>query len=153
MKYLLSFAILFACSTDIFAQKLDTAAVLAPIHQLFEGMMQKDSNIIKQVFHPDAQLATTYTDSLGQNHLQRQPIQEFITSIGNIPQSVQLEERLLDYEVLVDAPMATVWTPYEFYVNENFSHCGVNAFTLFLSENGWKIANIIDTRRREGCQD
>jgi hypothetical protein len=153
MKYSLLVFTFLLCSTVGQAQKMDTAAVLAPIHQLFEGMMQKDSHVIKQVFHVDAQLSTTYTDSLGQNHLQQQAIQAFITSIGNIPKSVQLEERLLDYEVLIDLPMAIVWTPYEFYVNEKFSHCGVNAFNLFLSDKGWQIVTIMDTRRREGCQN
>ncbi|MBI5914693.1 MAG: nuclear transport factor 2 family protein [Bacteroidetes bacterium] len=32
------------------------------------------------------------------------------------------------------------------------SHCGVDAFQLFKGENGWKITQISDTRRRENCQ-
>jgi hypothetical protein len=47
--------------------------------------------------------------------------------------------------------MATAWTPYKFYLDKTFSHCGVNAFQLFKSENGWKIISILDTRRKEPC--
>ncbi|HFA51249.1 MAG TPA: hypothetical protein ENJ95_19730 [Bacteroidetes bacterium] len=32
------------------------------------------------------------------------------------------------------------------------SHCGVNAFHLFKSREGWKITQVTDTRRRNNCQ-
>lgn len=136
-----------------FAQKTDTAAVLTPIQQLFEGLAAKDSTLLQQPFLPEATLATTYTDSLGKHHLQQQEVALFISSISNLPKTVQLEEKILNYQLQVDVPLATVWTPYEFYLNGNLSHCGVNAFTLFLSDKGWKIISIIDTRRRDDCQD
>jgi len=62
------------------------------------------------------------------------------------------EERLLSYKVLVDGNMAHVWTPYEFYVNGQLSHCGVNSFQLFNDNGQWKITYIIDTRRRNDCK-
>jgi hypothetical protein len=49
--------------------------------------------------------------------------------------------------------MATAWTPYNFYFNGKFSHCGVNNFVLVKQDNGWKIQYIIDTRRRQGCKE
>jgi hypothetical protein len=61
---------------------------------------------------------------------------------------MKFEERLLDYSIQVDGAMAHVWTPYEFYVNNKFSHKGVNAFTLFKDNGLWKIVYLIDTRRR-----
>jgi hypothetical protein len=47
--------------------------------------------------------------------------------------------------------MAAVWTPYNFYYNGQFSHCGVNSFQVIRFKDGWKIQYIIDTRRRTGC--
>ena len=32
------------------------------------------------------------------------------------------------------------------------SHCGINAFQLFKSSDGWKVIQITDTRNKEGCQ-
>ncbi len=47
--------------------------------------------------------------------------------------------------------MAIAWTPYEFYVNDKFNHCGVDVFTLMQTAKGWKIMGIVDTRRKENC--
>jgi hypothetical protein len=38
---------------------------------------------------------------------------------------------------------------YAFYLDDQFSHCGVNAFQLVRMEAGWQIIQITDTRRRE----
>ena len=48
--------------------------------------------------------------------------------------------------------MASVWTPYEFYFNGTFSHCGANSFQLFKEDNQWKIIFLVDIRRRENCK-
>jgi hypothetical protein len=63
-----------------------------------------------------------------------------------------LNERILSYNINVDGDLASVWTPYEFYYGDEFSHCGSNSFQLFRDpEKGWQILYIIDTRKREGC--
>ena len=61
------------------------------------------------------------------------------------------DERLLSYTVQIDGNLAHVWTPYEFWFNGAFSHCGANAFTLARSNDGWKIVHLIDSRRNKGC--
>ena len=60
-------------------------------------------------------------------------------------------EKLLSYIINVDENLAIVWTPYEFYFNEIFRRCGVNAFQLFFNGEQWKIISIIDTRRKDNC--
>jgi hypothetical protein len=37
-------------------------------------------------------------------------------------------------------------------VDGEFSHCGVDAFILVLTEDGWRILSIADTRTTEGCR-
>ena len=49
--------------------------------------------------------------------------------------------------------MAHVWAPYEFWYNGEFSHCGVNSFQLFKEEDTWKIIYLIDSRRKEDCNN
>ncbi len=48
---------------------------------------------------------------------------------------------------MVDDGLAVAWTPYRFYAGDQFSHCGTNAFTLALDGQGWRIVQIVDTRR------
>jgi len=72
-------------------------------------------------------------------------------AIANRTADQKWDERLLDYNIQVDGNMANVWTPYEFWFNGTFSHCGVNSFQLFNDNGNWKIIYLMDTRRKEGC--
>jgi len=61
-------------------------------------------------------------------------------------------EKLLYFDINIDGNLASVWTPYEFYVNGSFSHCGSNSFQLFKNNGNWEIIFLVDTRRRQGCE-
>jgi hypothetical protein len=49
-------------------------------------------------------------------------------------------ERTWNPEVRVHGSIATVWAPYDFWTDGKFSHCGVDAFDLIKTAEGWKIA-------------
>jgi hypothetical protein len=73
-------------------------------------------------------------------------------AISKRPETEKWDERLLSYSVQIDGNLAHVWTPYEFWLNGNFSHCGANAFTLAKMDDGWKIVHLIDSRRKSSCR-
>jgi tetratricopeptide (TPR) repeat protein len=62
-----------------------------------------------------------------------------------------LLERMWDPTVMVHGTVASVWTPYDFHVNGEFSHCGVDAFNLVKTDDGWRIASIVWTVEPTGC--
>lgn len=127
------------------------AAVKVPIERLFDGMRAGDSSMVRTAFLPEAQLQTIAQDESGETIVRSQPIDGFLQVIGT-PREEVLDERIWSYDIRVDGPLATVWTPYSFFLGEHLSHCGVNAFQLINTRSGWKISQIIDTRRREGCR-
>ena len=90
-------------------------------------------------------------DQEGNHRIVDSSIEQFLDAIANRPQEQQWEERLLDYQIQIDGNLAHVWTPYEFWLNATFSHCGANAFTLGKTNEGWKILHLIDSRRRADC--
>ena len=96
-------------------------------------------------------LQTTFTNKDGKNQLVEEEISKLINAVGTRPSDQKWEEKLLDYQIKVDGTMANAWTPYEFWFNGQFSHCGVNSFQLFNDNGDWKIIYLIDTRRRQGC--
>jgi ketosteroid isomerase-like protein len=49
-------------------------------------------------------------------------------------------ERGFDPEVRISGPVATVWLPYDLYIDGDWSHCGVDTFTLVRTADGWRIA-------------
>jgi len=148
-KALIATLILFSLSASfLFAQQEEE--VRQVIASMFEGMKSKNTDLIKAAFHPEAIMQTVKSGENGAE-LDSNSVMDFVNRIASSPATTTLDERILDYQIKVDGDMAAAWTPYEFYVNENFSHCGVNSFQLIRTKEGWKITYIIDTRRKEGC--
>ena len=86
----------------------------------------------------------------GKVNIHSESVNSFIKFIGTTHQE-KYDERIVFTKILIDGPLAAVWTDYKFYLGEKFSHCGVNSFQLVKGDQGWKIVYIIDTRRKEGC--
>lgn len=122
---------------------------LAAVEALFDAMHAKDTTAMRALFHPDARLMSAGTEG-GAPALRSVPIDDFIRAVGGAASS--LLEELRDPEVRVDGALGSVWVGYDFYRDGEFSHCGVDAFHLFRSPEGWKIIQITDTRRREACR-
>lgn len=128
----------------------ERVAVLAAVKAMFDGMRKGDSAAVRAVFHPQAQLSTTRMRN-GQPIVEMDTLASFLGAVGT-PHDVVWDERTHDEEVRVDGAIAQAWTPYEFWAGEKFSHCGVNAFTLARTADGWKVIALVDTRRRTGCR-
>lgn len=134
------------------AQADPEAEVRAVIDRLFDGMRAQDTTVMRSTIHPSARLQSVGATREGTAVLRQDSVDAFIRSIAGAAGRT-LDERLRDVEVRVDGNLATVWAPYAFYLDGNLSHCGVNAFQLFRGAEGWKITQIIDTRRRQGCAE
>ena len=125
--------------------------VIATVQRLFDGMRAGDSSVVRAVFHPSATLQTAMADSKGIPMLRTSSVDRFVEAVG-MPHDEIWDEKIWSYSVQIDGNLATVWTPYTFFLGEKMSHCGVNSFLLFHGEEGWKIFNIADNRRTVGCQ-
>lgn len=150
MKKILFIIVFLGFIGTAFAQSEDEKAVKAVVVQLFDGMQKHDSTIIRACFHPSARMQsiTTNRKSAMVEMTTENSIDSFLKSIGSMPATVQIEERMLSYEIRIDGDLATAWTPYEFYYNGKKIHCGVDAFQLYKIDKGWKILTIADTRRK-----
>jgi hypothetical protein len=133
------------------AQSVDSAAVLQPVHDLFDGMRAADTTLMRAAFHPSATLHTTQARPGAAPAVSQTPIAAFLQGIAGA--GALLDEQLTSTTLLVDGPLATAWTAYRFYVGDQFSHCGVNTFTLVQEADEWKILHIVDTRRRDACAE
>jgi putative lumazine-binding protein len=125
-------------------------AVLAPVHRLFDAMRKGDSAGVRAAFHPRAFLATA-TVRQGVPSLEVDTLEAFVRAVGT-PHEEVWDERVLSEKVEIDGPLASVWTEYAFYAGDKFSHCGIDAFQVAQTPDGWRIIALTDTRRREGCR-
>jgi hypothetical protein len=121
------------------------------INTFFEGLHKGDSTLMSSVLHKDLKIQTTSSNKSGQTVLQTETKQKLLTSIANKKPENNYLEKLLSFTIYVDGNLASVWTPYEFYFNGNFSHCGANSFQLFNNNGSWEIIYLVDMRRRENC--
>ncbi len=149
MKQLLLLALLLPL-IRLQAQSPEEAAVKDCINRLFDAMRAGDSARLADCFSSSAVLQTIVTRKDGSTEVRTEPVQAFVHSIGQ-PHAEQYDERIEYRSVLIDGSLASVWTPYRFYLGARFSHCGVNAFQLVKLAAGWKIQYIIDTRRKDNC--
>jgi hypothetical protein len=149
MKALALFILMLLLQFPALAQ--EEIAVARVIGSLFEGMKAKDPALLENAFHPEAMMHTVIAGETGAT-LGSNTVRDFINRIAATPTNTILGERILDYNIKIDGDMASAWTAYEFYVNEGFSHCGVNSFQLIRTSEGWKITYVIDTRRKTGCK-
>lgn len=139
--------------TNGMAQESDKIAVRQTIESFFDGFHKQDSLLIKKTVSEDIIAQTIGRNKEGSNQIRTEDFSKFLKSIVSIPDSISFQERLMSFNIQVDGAMANAWTPYEFWLNDTFHHCGVNSFQLFKEASGWKIIYLVDTRRREGCQE
>ncbi len=145
------FALIFLFALCLNAQDAEKMEVQKTVERFFEGFHKQDSMIMKETVGKDPILQTIGKNKEGKTLVRTETFDRLITSIVSIPDSVSFQEKLKSFNIQIDGEMANAWTPYEFWLNDAFHHCGVNSFQLFNDGEGWKIIYLIDTRRREGC--
>lgn len=148
-----TFLLLLALVTSFAAsaQKNDEDEIKAVLKTLFDGMYEGDSSKVHSVFTSSITMATVTRDKTGSPVLrQESSLDGFLKAVGT-PNANKMTEEFWNVTVQQDGDLAQVWCDYAFYINHTFSHCGVDAFHMYRTKNGWKIFNLADTRKREGC--
>ncbi len=123
------------------------------VNTFFQGFHARDSTVMKSVFHEQPVIQTIGRTREGEVKLVNEELKKVLKGIVDIPSKTEFKEVLHDFVIKIDGEMANAWTPYSFYMNGNFSHCGVNSFQLLKVKEEWKIIYLIDTRRKEGCEE
>lgn len=133
-----------------FAQSAEDS-VKATVNKLFEGMKNSDASLITASFADSAVLQTIAGTRDGKTIIRNEKVSEFAAQVAKAPKTA-LDERIEFGSIKIDGALASVWTPYKFYYNGQFSHCGVNSFQLVRINGAWKIQYLIDTRRKQPCE-
>jgi len=143
--------LLFSIQTNLIAQSTNTTfsatsekEVKQVIQNMFQAMLQADTTSLRSCFS-DKVIFQTIVNKPEGAMINTESINDFIQSIGKqIPNA--LDERIEFGAIQIDPLMATVWTPYTFYLKGQYSHKGINSFQLVKLKEGWKIQYLIDTR-------
>ena len=148
-KLLLILITVFTMNINTYAQS-PQSDVQKVIETLFNGMRAGDSGMVSKAFSTDAIMQTVAKNEAGATVVKQTELAKFLDIVGT-PRDEVLDERITSYDIKVDGELASAWTPYQFYIGEKFSHCGVNSFQLVKTSGQWNIVFIIDTRRKDDC--
>jgi Domain of unknown function (DUF4440) len=131
------------------AQDADRAQVIAAVQSLFDSMEKADAELARKVLMPDARFFSA-SERDGNMTVRPSTGEAFVAGFAN-PNRGKALERMWNPEVRVQGLIAQVWTHYDFHNNGTFSHCGIDAFGLVKTDDGWKIASAMWTVERTGC--
>ena len=124
--------------------------VLAVIESFLAGLRNKDTTVMKQ--HLDSLTRFTLlrpTQSGG--------VRVFLLSGADFvqrttqPGGPTYDEPIRNPRVQIDADLASVWAEYQVRMEGKVTHCGYDAFHLARLNGRWKILNVSDTFRQQGC--
>lgn len=138
--------VLLVCLAPQAEAKDDSA--LTAVETFFKAMAGNDWELASSVMLDDAVLYGYRLDA-GRVVLGRTTVAEYLQSMSD--RNDRLLERIWDVEVLEQGRLATVWAPYDFYLNDEFHHCGTNSFSLIRGEGGWKIAGVVYSMLTDTC--
>ncbi len=131
-------------------QSSPDVAVRATISRLFDGMRAADSGMVRATFATGARFANVDVGKPPAAISFETP-DRWLSGVAK--SNKRWDERVSDVQVRVDGNIAQVWAPYTFYLDGKIRHCGVDAVELLLDATGWKITQLSDTRRTEGCRE
>jgi hypothetical protein len=131
------------------AQTSDRDAILGTVQKVFDAMRTRDTALLSQAFDSTARMAGVSTR--GTPAVTMMAVSRFAAAIAGAPAGDVWNEKIYDPEVRIDGNVAQVWAYYTFHRNATFSHCGVDAFMLVKVGTVWKITQLADSRRTDGC--
>ncbi len=117
-------------------------AVLKTMQAFFDTMTAGDVDGARRILQPQGRFhAMRLAD--GKPDVRTFTNEEYFARLQASQQTMR--ERMWNPQVRISGLIAAVWTPYDFWIDGKFSHCGIDAFDLIKTEEGWKIAGGVYT--------
>lgn len=136
-----------SCAQEPSAEETE---IINVVEKFFSAMAAHDKDAAVSVLIPEGQFFSIREDSSGtvwRNSSHQDFLEQLTTSEQN------WLERMWEPKILIHDRIAVLWANYDFYREKKFSHCGVDAFSLLKTTEGWKIAGIIYTVEPDRCEE
>ena len=142
MTTLLSFVLSVVVGLSGQSTEKEREAVMRTMQAFFDTMTAHDVEGARQILQPQGRFhAMTMKD--GKPDVRAFANEEYFAQLQASKQKMQ--ERIWNPDVRINGLIANVTAPYDFWIDGKFSHCGVDAFDLIKTEDGWKIAGGVYT--------
>ncbi len=128
------------------AEASDEDQIKGKVNGFFKALEKQDTIILKKLWFSEAQVWAINTKKP-----MTYSMRFFKEDLKRFDPKLILQERALSYDIKIHNGMAMAWIPYDFHVNGEFSHCGVDIFSLIKTDNEWKFISASYTVNKEGC--
>jgi len=146
MTTLLSLVLAMFAAVGAQSAGKEREAVMKTVQAFFDTMTAHDVDGARQILQPQGRFhAMSMKD--GKPDVRAFANEEYFAQLQASKQKMQ--ERIWNPDVRINGLIANVTAPYDFWIDGKFSHCGVDAFDLIKTEEGWKIAGGVYTVESE----
>jgi hypothetical protein len=130
------------CATTYAQSPSERDAVLKVVQGFFDTMTARDVEGARKILQPQGRFhAIRIRD--GKPDIRAFSNEEYFADLKS--GKTKMQERIWNPEVRITGGIATVWAPYDFWIDGKLSHCGTDAFDLIKTEDGWKLAGGVYT--------
>jgi hypothetical protein len=151
--FLLTGLLVFSRPINAFAESGDREAILALMDNAFAAVRSSNPDDWRAI-----QLAEGTTLSFRPGPEERpEELEMRIANNEDFIADLQpdgheyLERWTAEPTILIRGPIAVIWGEYEFWIDGEFSHCGVDSADLVRINGEWKVANFMWTVEKENC--
>jgi len=135
-------AVLVTATLSAQSANREKDAVLKTVQTFFDTMTAKDVEGARAILQPQGRFhAMRMRD--GKPDVRAFSNEEYFADLQSSKQTMR--ERIWNPDVRIDGLIATVWARYDFWIDGKLSHCGIDAFDLIRTGEGWKIAGGVYT--------
>ena len=149
-SFILYIILVLLLSLNFFCIQPDSSkekeVVITVAEDFLKALSSRDSSAAQQFLLPQGRFTSVRTDGT----IRSQTHQEFLESIAVAANT--LLETMRNPKVIIKGDIAVVWADYDFYLNGEFSHCGVDVFNLLKTQEGWRISGLSYSVVKEGCE-
>ena len=131
----------------------DRADILDLMERAFDAVATLDPGDWQDIVVPEGRLLSfrpKQDGAAGELEMRSSSQAESLEGLDGASQGF-IERWTQEPVVMVRGPIASVWGEYEFRVNGEFSHCGVNTLHLAKTDGAWRIVNWTYTVEFDDC--
>jgi len=143
----------FLHATNASAEDSEREAVLALMDQAFEAVGSGDPDDLRAIQLAEGTSLSFRSRADGEpGELEmRIATNEALVASGTDDDHEYVERWSGKPKVMIRGPIAVVWGEYEFWIDGEFSHCGIDSVDLVKVDADWKIANWMWTVEKNHC--
>lgn len=130
----------------------DKAAILALAEEILAMVGQDKADRWAEILHPGGHTLATVPGRTPEmpRRVAIASTDRFTAATGDDPKPY-FERFTGPTTIQIDGDYAHLWGPFDFWIRDRFSHCGVNSFDFVKTSGRWQVVNLAWTMRKTDC--